>query len=65
MQKTSAKTKTGVESYKKNFTKVENMTSIRFKSNLTAFSHDLKNILENDRKLEFTYKSEIIWISYI
>ena len=54
------KHKTGVESYKKNFTKVANMTSLRLKNNLAMFSHALKNILKNDKKLGFIYKSEIL-----
>ena len=35
------KLKIGVESYKKNFTKVVNMMSLKLKNNLTAFSHAL------------------------
>ena len=43
----------------KNLTKVANMASLRL-NNLAAFSHGLKNILKNDKKLEFIYKSEIL-----
>ena len=35
---------------KQNFTKVANMTSLRLKNNLAAFSNALKAILKNDKK---------------
>ena len=41
---------------KQNFTKIANVTSLRLKNNLAAFSHALKNILKNDKKLGFMYK---------
>ena len=44
---------------KKNFTKDANTKSLRLKNNLAAFSNALKNILKNDKKLKFIYKSEI------
>ena len=44
----------------KSFTKVANMTSLRLKNNLADFSNALKNILKNDKKLGFIYKSEIL-----
>ena len=37
---------------KQNFTKVANMTSLRLKNNLVAFSHALKTIVKNDEKTE-------------
>lgn len=50
------KQKIGVESYKKLFTKVVHMMQ-KLKNNLAEFSHPLKDILKNDKRLGFIYKS--------